>query len=97
MVILRVRRIVYEEGEFDVGDVMSLKVAAEFLGLSLQSVINQVNRGKLTELVDEDSIHAFRNRRYVLRSEIEEMAERRQRQAEKWGEKASLPNKTAQS
>ena len=84
MVTLRVRRIQYEEGEFDIEEVMTLKEASEVLGLSLQSVINQVNRGRLTELVDEDSIHAFRNRRYVLRSEIEEMGERRRRQAAKW-------------
>lgn len=87
MVALRVRRIVYEEGEFEVGEVMSLKAASELLGLSLQAVINFVNRGRLTELVDEGSIHAFRNRRFVLRSEIEDMAERRQLQAQKWGEK----------
>lgn len=86
MVTLQRRVITYEPWDFEISDVMSIKDAADALGLSLQAVINQVNRGRLTELVDEDSIHAFRGRRYVLRSEVERMAERRQRQAQKWGE-----------
>lgn len=84
---LQVRRVTYELVEFDVGDVMSLNAASERLGMSLQSVINRVNRGKLTELTDLDSVHPRRNRRYVLCSEVEELAARLER-AQKWGEKA---------
>ena len=86
MVTLQVRRIVYEEQEFEIGEVMSLKEASEVVGISLQAVITAVTRGKLTELLDVDAIHRFRDRRFVLVSEVEKMAEERRRRREKWGE-----------
>ena len=91
MVTLRMRIVSYEEREFDIEDVMSLKDAAELAGVSLQVIITAVGRCALTELLDPDAIHRFRDRRYVLRSEIEKMAEDRRRRAEKWGEVISIP------
>ena len=52
----------------------------------MDAVISAITRGKLTELIDPEPLHRFKHRRFVLRSEVEEMAERRQRAAEKWGE-----------
>lgn len=85
MVALQVRRIVYEEAEFEPDDVMALKEAAQELGMTLAALITAVDRCRLTELVDPDAVHAFRRRRFVLRSEVQEMAEKRQRAADKWG------------
>ncbi len=63
-----------------------MKAAADRLGLTVDAVISAITRGKLTELIDPEPLHRFKHRRFVLRSEVEEMAERRQRAAEKWGE-----------
>ena len=84
MVTLQVRRVIYEDLEVDPTDVMTVKEASERLGLTLEGVISVITRNRLTELIDPDAVHQFRNRRFVLRSEVEEMAERRERAARKW-------------
>ena len=84
MVTLQVRKIIYEEGQFEPEQVMTIREAADALGMTLDAVIAAVRGGRLTELLDPDATHQFKNRRFVLRAEVEEEAEKRQRVADKW-------------
>lgn len=88
MVTLQVRVISYEERDFEVSELMALRDAAEALDLSLQSIISMVSRGRLTEIIDPDPIHPFKDRRFVLRAEILREVKRRQRAAILRGEEA---------
>ena len=87
MVTLKTRRITYEDREFDPGEIMTIKEASVRLGCSIDAAVALVSRGQLTELIDLEALHQFKKRRFVLRSEVEELAARRERVAEKWGEK----------
>ena len=81
MVTLRMRKITYENRDFEVKELMTIKSAAERLNMTIDAVISAVARGLFTELVDPHAVNPFKNRRFLLRSEVEEMAERRARAA----------------
>lgn len=87
MVTLQVRRIVYEDQDFEPAEVLTVKDAASMLDLSLEAVISLVSRGRLTELIDPHATHRFKNRRFLVRAEVEEMAE--QRAGGRWWEEAN--------
>ena len=71
------RRVVsYVEVEVAPEDVMSLNEAARLLGLRNQAIVSAIARGRLTELVDAEARNPRRDRRFVLRAEVEEMAKR---------------------
>jgi len=82
MITLQVRRVTYEDIEIDPGDVVSMREAAGILGMTTQGVGSAMNRERLTELVDPDASMA-KQRRYLLREEVEALAARKQRAAEK--------------
>ena len=71
------RRVVsYVEVGVEPEDVMSLNEAARLLGLRNQAIVSAIARGRLTELVDPGARNPRRDRRFVLRAEVEELAER---------------------
>lgn len=82
MITLQIRRVTYEDVEIDPGDVVSMREAADILGMTTQGVGSAMNRERLTELVDPDASRA-KERRYLLRKEVDELAARKQRAAEK--------------
>jgi len=82
MITLQIRRVTYEDIELDPGDVVSMREAADILDMTTQGVGSAMNRERLTELVDPDASLA-KQRRYLLRSEVEELAARKRRAAEK--------------
>ena len=82
--ILQQRVISYEDVEIKPEEVMSLKEVSQVLEISIEGASSLVDRGRLTELVDPDALSRFKNRRFALRSEVEELAARRKRAAEKW-------------
>jgi hypothetical protein len=82
MITLQVRRVTYEDIQIDPGDVVSMREAADILDMTTQGVGSALNRERLTELVDPDASKA-KQRRYLLRSEVEDLAARKQRAAEK--------------
>ena len=84
MVMLQVRKISYEDQEFERDEIMTVTEAAQALGITVDAVISAVRVGKFTEVVDPDAAHPFKNRRFMLRWEVEEEAARRARVAEKW-------------
>jgi len=74
---LQIKRVVCEDVDVDPDDVMSIKAASRILGLSLPGVIAAINRGTLTELVDPEARNPYRDRRFVLRSEVEALLRER--------------------
>lgn len=73
------RRVVYEPVEVDEGDLVSVVDAARRLGITMPGVIAAINRDELAEVVDEEAPHRRQNRRFVLRSSVEEAVEARGR------------------
>lgn len=84
MVRLRVRKIEYEDREFEREEIVTLTEAAEVLGMTVDAVISAIRTGRFTEVLDPDAIHKFKNRRFMLRSEVEEAAELRAKAAARW-------------
>lgn len=82
MITLEIRRVTYEEIELDPGDVVGMSEAAEMLGMTTQGVGSALAREQLTELVDPDASRA-KERRYLLRAEVEDLAARKERAAAK--------------
>ena len=80
---LQKRVVLYEDVEVEADDVLGISEAAGILGMTIQGLGAAINRGQLTEIVDPDAV-APQGRRFVLRSEVEPLAERRQRAREKW-------------
>jgi len=77
-----VRRITYEVEELDPGELMAISEAARVLGMTIPGVRSAMDRGQFTEVVDPDAVEQ-RFRRYLLRQEVEDLAARRERSAEK--------------
>jgi len=75
MKLLR-RVISYVEVGCESEEIMSVMEAARVLGMTNQVVVSLVDRGRLTELVDTEAPNPRRGRRYLLRAEVEELAER---------------------
>lgn len=71
-----IERTVREEApELTEGDVLALKPAAEMLGLTLAGLMSALYRGRLTTVIE--TLVWDRERRRVLRSEVEAEAARR--------------------
>lgn len=80
---LQKRVVSYEDVDLKAEDVLTISEAARLLDMTIQGLGAAINRGQLTEIVDPDAI-TQQGRRFVLRSEVEPLAERRQRAREKW-------------
>lgn len=74
------REIWIEETEVDIpsDEVMTIAQAARHLGVYTQAVSLALDRGDLTLLIDQDAPKR-QGRRLVLRSEVEEWKDRRER------------------
>jgi hypothetical protein len=77
------REIWIEETEVDIppSEVMTIAQAARHLGVYTQAVSLALDRGDLTLLIDRDAPKR-QGRRLVLRTEVEEWKDRRERRSE---------------
>lgn len=82
MITLQIREVTYRDVEIDPADVVSMREAADILGMTTQGVGSALSREQLTELVDPDASKA-KERRYLLRKEVEALAARKKRAADK--------------
>ena len=72
----KMRKITYVDVDIDRSKLVSLAEAAEITGVSLPGVIRAIERGALTEIIDEDA--GYHNRRLLIRDEVEEFKKRRE-------------------
>jgi len=75
-----VKRTEYESIEIDPADLITIKDAAELLGLTMPGVVAAIQRGAFTEVINEDAVNPQKGRRLLLRAEVEADAERRAEQ-----------------
>jgi hypothetical protein len=75
---LKVQRIMYEDSTVTPEEVMTVREAAEVLGVSLPALNQLMNRGPLTVLIETEEPNWTRARR-LLRVEVAELAETRGR------------------
>ena len=73
---MRVKRVLVET-DLVATDVMSLTDAARLLEKTVQGVISDLDRGKLTTVLEESASRPGRGRRRVLRSEVEDLLAQR--------------------
>lgn len=66
-----VKRVHYERIEPSPADLITIKQAADALGLTIPGVVAALNRGRFTEIINEDAPNPQRERRLLLRSEVE--------------------------
>lgn len=64
----KVRRVVYEDVAVDPNELVTLAYAARILGMSKPGVINALERGMLTEIIDDE--RTYHGRRLILKSEL---------------------------
>lgn len=72
----KMRKTTYVDVDIDRSKLVSLSEAAEIIGMSLPGVIRAIERGALTEIIDEDA--GYHNRRLLVRSEVEEFKKTRE-------------------
>jgi hypothetical protein len=70
-----VRKVVYESVDVDSGDLVTLSVAARLTRMSMPGLVKAVERGRLTEIIDDSA--DYHGRRLLLRREVEAFAARR--------------------
>jgi hypothetical protein len=79
---LQKRVISYEDFDVSANELLTIREAAEKLGVKINAVLGLIDRDTLTQIVDADAVE--RGRRYstkfVLRKEVEALAEERRRQ-----------------
>jgi len=61
--------------DIDRPKLITLTEAADIIGMSLPGVIRAIERGALTEIIDEDA--GYHNRRLLIRDEVEEFKKAR--------------------
>jgi hypothetical protein len=67
----QVREIVYKDRDFLPGELITITEAAELIGLSPQGIISAINRGALTEVIDNNYHHGrINSRRLIIRAEV---------------------------
>jgi hypothetical protein len=76
----RIKRVSYEEIELDRADLMTLTEAAEILGLTLPGVISAMDRGRLSEIINDEAPNPQHGRRLVLRADVASEQHRRDNQ-----------------
>lgn len=81
---LEKRIISYEPFDPLASELMTLREAAEYLGIKLSGITGLVDRNTLTEIRDADAMEHGRRyaTRFVLKAEVEELARQRQAEAE---------------
>lgn len=73
-----VRQITYEPAELGPEELYSMREAAELIGISLPALCGAMDRGQLTEVVDNEATNYYRGRRYAIRAEVAEYARARE-------------------
>ncbi len=76
----QMRETSYKHADLERADLLSIQEAADALGMTLPGVIAAINRGELTEVVDVDARNPYRDRRFVIREEIQAAVARRSRE-----------------
>jgi hypothetical protein len=73
---LQKRVTTYEDVSIDANELVTIREAAEMLGMGLSGVRGAIDRRVFTEIIDLDAIERNRryNARYLLRSEVEAAA-----------------------
>jgi len=71
----KIREVTYQEIDIDRGQLMTMAEAGRMLGITLSGVISAIERGGLTEIVDDEA--RFHGRRLLLKSEVEKMVNRK--------------------
>jgi FKBP-type peptidyl-prolyl cis-trans isomerase 2 len=67
----KVKVIDYQEANLTESDVMSISEAARTLDITMPGVIRAIERGALTEVIDDNA--SYHGRRLVFRKEIERL------------------------
>ena len=80
---LQRRVVTYEDFDISANELLSLREAADMLGIQLPGIAGLIDRGTLTEIRDADAIERKRRytTRFVLREEVETLIARRQTDA----------------
>lgn len=73
---LKMRKTTYVDVDIDRSKLITLTEAAEIIGMTLPGVIRAIERGTLTEIIDEDA--GYHNRRLLIRDEVEEFKKTRE-------------------
>lgn len=68
MPMYQVKKVTYEEREFNPDDLMTMVEAADALDMSIPGVRSAIDRGDFTEIIDPRA--KFHGKRLVLRSEV---------------------------
>ena len=72
-----VKKTRYEPADVAEDDLITIKDAAELLGMTMPGVIAAIQRGVFTEIINREAINPQKGRRLLLRSEVEAEVERR--------------------
>lgn len=74
---LHIKRVMYEPVEVDPDELCTMREARDLTGLTYPGLVRAVERGVLTELLDQTKAGTFRRRRWLLRTEVEALAAKR--------------------
>ena len=74
---LRIRRTIYEDTEIDEANLCTMREARDLTALTYPGLVRAIERGVLTELLDAEHTGWRRDRRWLLRSEVEALAAKR--------------------
>ncbi len=67
----QIRKVTLVPANLAPGDLMTITEAADYLEMSKPGVISAIERGKLTEVLDDKNRYQYtRTRRLVIRSEV---------------------------
>jgi hypothetical protein len=69
---LQERKVTYKESNYQVEDLITLKEAADLMGMSMPGVIQLIYRGSLTEVINQAN-PAHHGRRMVPRVEVDQL------------------------
>ena len=77
-----IKKTRYEPADVAEEELITIKEAAEALGLTMPGVIAAIQRGVFTEIINREAVNPQKGRRLLLRSEVEAEAERRRERDE---------------
>ena len=69
----QIKRVTYEDVDIPPDALMTIREAAEVLGMTMQGVDSALNRGELQEIINPQSQGKQQGRRLVLRAEVERL------------------------
>ena len=75
-----VKKTRYEPADVAEEELITIKDAAELLGMTMPGVIAAIQRGAFTEIINREAVNPQHGRRLLLRAEVEADAERRRQE-----------------